>query len=298
MAKDVDIFHHIGLIARDMDAVVARYEALGFRFTPVSMARIPLRPGGEPEPLGAGNRCAIFEDNYLEVLGVLDAARWASITPEQRGPFDIDVPLARYEGLHVMHFGADDLEVVRARLVAHGVRMSEIRPFQRMVDTLEGPKMMRAAAMHFPHGSNPEGLVQMVQHLTPELVLQPRYMDHPNGVRSIRGVLLCCEDPAELAAKYERYTDVASRIVDGDHFIDLARGRLVLTSPRGVSKWIPGYHAPVLPMLVGFVLEARLDATERVLCNSGVPFEAHRTGFLVRPEHAYGSAILFTEKAT
>jgi len=92
---DIDIFHHIGLITRDMARLIARYEQLGFMFTPLSMPRIALTPGGAPEMLGAGNRHAIFTDNYLEVLGVVDAARWASITKAQRGAFDIDPPLSR-----------------------------------------------------------------------------------------------------------------------------------------------------------------------------------------------------------
>jgi hypothetical protein len=67
--SDIDIFHHVGLITRDMARLIARYEQLGFAFTPLSMPRIVLTPGGAPEMLGAGNRHAIFEDNYLEVLG-------------------------------------------------------------------------------------------------------------------------------------------------------------------------------------------------------------------------------------
>lgn len=154
---------------------------MGFVFAPLTTPRIPLQTSGSLEPIGAGNRCAIFRNSYLEVLGVVDRERWSSITPEQRGPFDLDKPLSRYEGLHVLHLGTEDLESVRARLQHEGLQPSEIRPFQRLVDTLAGPKMMRAKTLHFPPGSNPEALVQIAQHETPELVLQSRYMRHPNG---------------------------------------------------------------------------------------------------------------------
>src|SRR5580698_841479 len=60
--------------------------------------------------------CAVFRNNYLEILGVVDPGRWACITREQRGPFDLDAPLQRYEGLHVLHLGAEDLEAVHSRL--------------------------------------------------------------------------------------------------------------------------------------------------------------------------------------
>src|ERR1700722_12017517 len=101
MSDHLDNFHHLGLISRDLDTAVRQYEKLGFAFTPSSEPRIPLTQGGAPESLGVANRCAIFRDNYLEMLGVVDAARWAAITPEQRGPYDIDRPLRRYAGMHV-----------------------------------------------------------------------------------------------------------------------------------------------------------------------------------------------------
>src|SRR5271154_4651490 len=117
MANDVDNFHHLGIVSRDMEAAVRQYERLGFIFTPISIPKVPLAPGGAPESLGVANRCSIFQNSFLEMLGVIDAPRWASITVEQRGPFDIDRPMRRYEGLHVMHFGTDDIAATRARLV-------------------------------------------------------------------------------------------------------------------------------------------------------------------------------------
>jgi len=39
-----------------MARLIARYEQLGFMFTPLSMPRIVLTPGGAPEMLGAGPR--------------------------------------------------------------------------------------------------------------------------------------------------------------------------------------------------------------------------------------------------
>jgi hypothetical protein len=104
MSNDIDGLHHIGLVGRDLDRLAAQYERLGFALTPVSVPRFSLSPGGEPEPVGAGNRHAIFRDSYLELLGVLDR------------------PLARYEGLHVLHLGASDLDAVRSRPEQSGLR--------------------------------------------------------------------------------------------------------------------------------------------------------------------------------
>src|ERR1700743_1727474 len=141
MTAKAAVFHHVGLITHDRDKTIARYEQLGFVFTPLSLPRISLEPGKPPEPFGAGNRTAIFEENYLEVLAHTDLRLWNSTTPEQRGPYNLDVPLTRYEGLHVMHFGTDDLAGLHGRLPAQGVTCTDIRPFERNVDATSGPRM-------------------------------------------------------------------------------------------------------------------------------------------------------------
>jgi len=191
MTAQATTFHHVGLITHDMDKTIARYEQLGFFFTPLSLPRIILGPGKPPEPFGAGNRTAIFEENYLEVLAHTDLRLWNTTTPQQRGPCNLDIPLARYEGMHVMHLGPDDLAELHDRLTARGVTCTGIRPFERNVDTPSGPQMMTALAFSFPPQANPEGLVQIAQHLTPELVLQPRFMQHPNGARRVTESIVC-----------------------------------------------------------------------------------------------------------
>ncbi|APR80153.1 Hypothetical protein A7982_05500 [Minicystis rosea] len=119
----IDILHHLGLITRSMPATIERYERLGFRFTPLSLPRIPLHPGGEPQLLGVANRTAVFENNYLEVLAVTDAERWAQIPVSARGPFDIDPPPPVVPHLSAMTLAVRDLSQVRTVLA--GVSFNE-----------------------------------------------------------------------------------------------------------------------------------------------------------------------------
>jgi hypothetical protein len=128
------------------------------------------------------------------VLGVVDAARWSSITKEQRGAFDIDPPLARYEGLHVMHFGTDDIDSVERRYRADGVASSEIIAFQRNVETPAGPRMMRARCLA-PIQHDLPSLTQIAQTLTPELVLQPRPKPARRSGRACWRYALACWVP-------------------------------------------------------------------------------------------------------
>jgi Glyoxalase-like domain len=207
-----DFLHHIGLINSSLKTSAATYERLGFTLTPLSIPQIVLEPGGKPEPLGAGNRHAIFENNYLELLGIVDPQRWAAITPAQKGPYDLDVPLSRYEGLHVMHFGTDQIEKVKQRLDQLDIDSSPIKTFQRNVETEKGEQMMKARAISFPKKNNPEGLLQVAQHDTPELIFQRRNMHHRNGAKTLTEITIVTETPAKLATKYEQYTGHQSRL--------------------------------------------------------------------------------------
>jgi Glyoxalase-like domain len=296
MPDDAGFLHHVGLITRSMDATIAQYERLGFAFTPLSLPHIVLREGGEPEPLGAGNRTAVFEDNYLEVLAVTDPRRWASVTVEQRGPYDLDRPLARYEGLHVMHFGTGDLEALHARLTAEGVANGGVRPFERDVATPDGPRTMRALALGFPPGANPEGLVQIAQHLTPDLVLQPRHQNHPNGARRLVEVTVCAQDPEAYARKYHRYTGHRHRADREGYTVDLDRSRVRVVAPDQVPDLLPGTVPPAVPSLVGFtVTVADRQAVEKLLDTNAVPYRRHGRGLTVAAQDASGSTVTFEQ---
>ena len=295
MTTQATTFHHVGLITHDMDTTIARYEQLGFFFTPLSLPRIILEPGKPPEPFGAGNRTAIFEENYLEVLAHTDLGLWNSTTPQQRGPYNIDVPLARYEGMHVMHFGTDDISGLHDRLTARGVTCTGIKPFERNVDTPSGPQTMKALAFSFPQQANPEGLVQIAQHLTPELVLQPRFMRHPNGARLVTESIVCASNPEEYARKYALYTGHDYQRADGHFEVDFgAASRVTVITPEQVGSIVPGSAAPADPSLVGFTtLVADLDRVADLLTRNGVPFQAAGARLVVAAADACGCAVLF-----
>jgi hypothetical protein len=295
--RDINVLHHLGIISQNMETAIRQYERLGFIFAPLTEPRIPLRPGGNPEPIGAGNRCAIFKNNYLEILAVVDSARWSSITREQRGPFDLDEPLSRYEGLHVLHLGTDDIGYIHDRLQSAGLLPSVIRTFQRLVDTPDGPQMMRARCLSFPHGTNPEALLQIAQHETPELVLQPRYMQHPNGAISITGVIVCVLEPDDVARKYGLYTDQPLQRCGASRVIEFGESRIVVTSPEHLQELLPDHTAPTVPFLAGFFVSSHLDTTRRELKERGIDFRDFDGRILVHAKDGYGAAVLFEDAA-
>jgi hypothetical protein len=294
MTGDIDVIHHPGLVAENIEAAVAQYERLGFLFTPLSIAKISINPNEEPVYFGVGNRTAIFEKNFFEIVGVIDQQRWNQISKAQRGPFDLDERLSLYQGLHIMHFGADDIDVVRTRFKQEGLPCSEIATLTRNVQTAEGERIMQAKTLHFPRGANPEALMQVAQHVTPELVLQPRYIQHRNGARFLTEMIVCSDAPADLAAKYSRYAGKPVVRKDVGLVLDLGRSRVLVVTPEQLQRIVPGFVPPVLPFVAGFtVATSNLDSAHSVLQAAGIAFTRHEGRLVVGPQNACGSAVLF-----
>ncbi len=202
--------------------------------------------------------------------------------------------MARYAGLHVMHFGTGDIEAVHQRLAADGVPADAIRPFQRTVETEAGPRVMRASAFGFPPQANPEALVQIAQHLTPELVFQPRYQRHDNGAVRVEEVTVCGDDPERYARTYARYTghDYTSR--DGVCTVELPWSRIRVDSPGSLPALLPGVTPPAVPSLVGFTVGVTdLDATRALLSARDVAFRTVDSGVLVGAHEAAGATVSF-----
>lgn len=294
MNGDIDIIHHPGLVAENIEAAVVQYERLGFQFTPLSIAKISVNPNEPPVYFGVGNRTAIFERNFFEIVGVIDQQRWGQITKAQRGPFDLDERLNLYQGLHIMHFGADNIETVGARFKKEGVPCSDIATLTRNVQTADGERMMIAKTLHFPRGSNPEALMQVAQHVTPELVLQPRYIQHRNGARMLTEMIVCSATPEELAAKYSRYSGHPAVRKDSGLLLNLGHSRVLVVTPEQLQRMVPGFVPPLLPFIAGFAVATNsLDSVRSVLQQADIGFTAADGRLVVGPQHGCGSAVLF-----
>ncbi|QBD74670.1 VOC family protein [Ktedonosporobacter rubrisoli] len=290
MENDINILNHVGLLVSDVHAAVARYEQLGFQFAPLSHVKVAFEAGSEPIDIGSGKQDAIFEKNFLEIAGVTEPEIWNKLNKAQRGYFDIDGALKRYQGLHILYFGTDNLEAVHKRLVTHGLSSSAIGHLNRKVETPVGEQILHAKMLH-------TGQVSIAQHENPEVLLQPRYMHHRNGAKLLTECIVCTPDPAELAATYARFTSHHSQQRDQLHIVDLGFSRVVVVAPDDLGKVIPGCTPPSLPFLAGFtVATENLAQTRTLLAGNTIPFQEHDGRLLIQPEHAYGCAVLFEQE--
>ena len=69
---------HTGVAVRDLDIGQAAYRKLGFNLTPRSFHSGSRTAGGPVEKWGSGNHCAMFENGYLEIIGITDPNLYSS----------------------------------------------------------------------------------------------------------------------------------------------------------------------------------------------------------------------------
>jgi Glyoxalase-like domain len=303
--RDIDRIDHSVLYTTDLDATAATYEALGFTLSPLSLHLGSDRPGGERRSMGAGNRCALFGRNYLELLGLFGDG--------SDDPWNVRPLIAEYEGLHGCSFGCDDAGAVERRLRGAGLSSSGVLPLQRDVDTPDGVATARFQAVHLDRALTPEGLVHVARQLTPELLHQPRYLDHANGATELYGVLLVVDD-AEVEATVARYARTLDTepVAEGPlRVLPLPVGRLEIVAASAFGEVLPGERLPSLPFLAGQTVAVRdLGATRTLVRHKGFtirelpgrevpgresPGRELPGGFFVGAAEARGAAIVFLE---
>ncbi len=286
---------HVGLAARELGPLTEAWERLGFALSPVAQQSGIRTPGGAVEPFGTGNRCAFLKHGYVELLGILDPALFAN---------GVDRFIGRHEGMHILALGMDDAESNLARLQRAGVPIGGIAWLERPVDRPDGPRA-RFARLPFPDA--PEGRVQLVQHLTPELVWNPAWMGHRNGAEALTTAILCVADPAETTARLSRLSGLAAQPDPAGGFFvslpgaDAAAGpfsrrmetRVRVLPPDGLPRVLPGVVPPTLPFMAGLVIrtEDRCESARRLL--SGLDLVEAPDGMMVPPSAAGGAAVVF-----
>ena len=177
---------HPVIAVRDMVAARAAYERLGFT--------IP--PRGSHIEWGTGNWCIMFADDYLELRGIVDANK------ECHG---LDRFLERGQGLMGVALGTADIEECHALLVDSGLHPGPVRQLKRNFELEEGTVQPQFSLCFLDETEAP-GLMSVVllQHLTPELIRRPDWLNHANGAQGVASMTAVVEDIEAAAIAHAR----------------------------------------------------------------------------------------------
>lgn len=256
------VLDHVAHFVPDIEAASRALERLGFTLTPFSLQQHRIAPGAPLVPAGSGNRCVMLRSGYLEFL-----------TPTSDTPVAqrMQAAIARYVGLHLVCFGTGESARLHRHLAAAGFTPQPPVALERRIGTEAGEETARFTVLRVPPEAMPEGRIQIVEHHTPELLWQRRWLDHPNHATGLAASIVCVADPDESARRYARFAGVEARRQGRVHVVATARGTVVIGGPDTIAQLL-GARPPVLPWIAGSVLTSEdLAATAGWLERAGCP---------------------------
>lgn len=278
MALPVLTFDHVIYGTADLEAARKAAQKLGFVVT----------PRGRHKGWGTGNYCVMFEEDYLEFLGMVDPAG------ESNG---LDKFLATGgDGLLGLVLGTKDADLTSRQLIERGLHPTGPHALSRLLELPEGNIEPSFALTRLPSDELPAINGFLVQHLTPELLRRPTWVKHPNAAVGIQSVTVGVEDPEAVARRYEKLVGI-SAVTPTDDTWAVHVGRqviLFMTADDAAGLYDDGAGRP-LPTICGITLKSSdLDQTLVALKANKVPAEKLPGGVIrVYREDAVGAVLDF-----
>lgn len=267
---------HVGWYVPDLDDVARVFGAMGFPLTPIALHGDKYPKTGAVIPQGSANRLAMLEHGYLEFLTDVEGTD----TPVARHMRD---RMGQYIGLHLTAFSVADAGLETARLETTGIGLQPTVNLRRSVEAADGSEaeagftVIRAGFDQFP-----EGRIQTLTHLTPELVWQDRFIARDNGIIGLAEVVYSMPDPEASAGRLAKFTGRAPSATDGGMEIILDRGKL---------RFVPGDHFGVAVGLAS----ADLAQTRRYFRAHNIPLaEESAERLVIDAAYALGAELVIT----
>ncbi len=276
-----------------IDHVIVAVHELENARTAWSRLGFTLSPRGRHIGQGTANYCVMFPSDYLELLGIVDAADSVE---------RLDAFLARREGPMAVAFApAGTAEDARSALLRRQLHPSEPRPLARQIELPRGTVLPRFSLISLPPDETPGLDSFLCSHLMPALMRRPEWLAHPNGAIGLRAVHVLVESTAPLLPAYDRLFGIVQvTTTDAVAVVHIGRQRLVFSTPDDFQTMHPGIEidpgfSP--PGIVALELGVeRLQRTIDHLTQRDVAFDEMPGGTLAVPaREASGAVLLFGE---
>ncbi|RZT41214.1 VOC family protein [Cupriavidus agavae] len=273
-------FDHAVIVCNDLDAAVARWQALGFTLTPRGF-----------HTLGSQNHCIMLARDYLELLHV------TAPSPSRQYYWDAQ---QRGDGCAAMSCKSRDAFATADRLRAAGFQPSDPIEFSRPVrldDGSEHPATFRVTALDNAPGAR----YFVCEHRTPELLWRPEWTAHANGATAIAATYLVVEagEVARTANAYATLTGGAMTHVSGEMaMLDIAGASFVVTAPQALADAadVPGLHATAGYAAIRLMTDDLERARTHWRANGVRPEDVSATVSVIPGEHANGVTLVFEQR--
>lgn len=277
---------HLGFLTHDLDAAAQAMERLGFFMAPLSFHRENLSSGA-PQKTGTANRCMMFRCGYVEMLGIVDPRRYSGWIRDA---------LRRYEGLHVIGFGHEDLQGLLASLAATN-RKPPVRKLSRALEIGGEERTVAFTLLLHSGAESPEARFVTLEHHTREVLWHPSLLDHPNGAVALAGVTLVVAAPGEFSARVAAWTGASPVGAAGRLRIDLPGGFIeALSEAEARDEYGAALPSPLPPVVGMTIAVTDLAATARRLRERQVEYRCTGSSILVSASHCCGAFIHFIQE--
>ncbi len=271
---------HVIVGVRNLEEARETWRRLGFTVS----------PRGRHIDQPTGNYCVMFAADYIELLGIADAAAAAA---HRLGDF-----LKWREGLMGVAFAPfGDSAEAYAALSERGLHPSAPRPLARAIELPEGSAQPRFSLVALPAEETPGLDSFLCSHLTPELMRRPEWLEHANGATRLNAVYVLVENTAPLLPAYDRLFGIGQvTTTDALAAVHVGRHCLFFSTPDDFETMHPGFTLDRGFRLPGIVaLELGIERREDTLTylrGHDIDFTEMPDGSLAVPAHEASGAML------
>lgn len=281
--KNIAGIDHAVVAVKDLDAAASNWKQLGFTVSP---------RGTHSAHMGTGNYTIMLGEDYMELLGVLNATEHNAPTRvylEQTGG-----------GIERVAFTTPSAAAGAAEIRDLGYAAIGPTDFERPVTMPDGTKSAaKFATFQWPVKEAPGGVrLFACQHKTRETVWIPELQKHANTARRIARVFIVTPKPEEDARHLAKMIAGEVRTAaDGSATVPTGSGRadFVFLARDTLGKRYPGVDVSTLPDRAGAGLElvvsdlsaAKAAIGERAVASSGAA--------VVPPAAANGVLLAFVQ---
>jgi glyoxalase-like protein len=281
MKRAVKGLDHVVVMVDGIDAAQSAYQRLGFQ----------VQPRGFHEKLGTANHLMIFDNDYFEILGIVEDTEFNA----ERRQW-----LKSGGGLANVALATDGADLAHQAFDAVGLQPDAPLSFDRAVEIDGRIEQARFRTVRIPKTHMPVVGFFVCEHVTPQFVYRPEWARHPNGARGILGVTVIAEQPTKWIGTLEKYFGISAVSRDRDGLVvDTGTQPIRYLSRAAYAARYPGI-APVRsddhPALLRLRVES-LSACEALLQRNGVKvLRPDGERLLVPPTEAAHLTLEFAER--
>ncbi|MDP9651256.1 VOC family protein [Paraburkholderia caledonica] len=277
----VDKVDHPVIGVHDLEAARSAFARLGF----------VVPPAGKHEEWGTTNVCIMFPNDYLEIRGIADATRFLA---------GLDKFLEKGEGFSGVAFSTANATDSYQKCVEHGLEAHPPKELNRKLALSDKTLSLKFRTMALAPELHP-GLTHanLCEHLTPDVLRQPGWVDHPNGALGFRKLVGVVEDHDSAYVNYSRLLG-ADRVhrFDKRLLLDFGRGAIIeLIDPSEASQRGEAQPARDPAYLASATIQVKsASRLTDLFLENGIGFETNGKRVSIDPYDAAGARLHFEEK--